>query len=502
MRPTVTTSRSVLTVTTGEAGSGKSYTRCAAFLTTHFLKESEGIHFSNFPLGVIPESHSHKPEFEGETFVDRIAKRVAKKNDDEEVLAALRARIQIIPKEVLDSWEKETSGPWEYFKEQNLQDAHITIDEIHNFIGPESSGPHKKRWYQWIGELRHSGAKLEVISQNRGKIPIEVRREAGFWIHCKNTETERDPFFGIELGDWYELRGLITGRYTSSFVEEIRREVLGKEGKPIERRLHKIDPQMFGLYDSYSAPQKSGVKGTASKREFQKRNPLGLLIWFLSRNIGRIIPKLALVAFFAWLLFGGSKTLFNWGMSFATLSKKPDAQQISQPPSAHAPNTAPLNTTLSGANPIPIPSKVTPAIISLPESEELELTVLAFIEDRCLLSDGQAYGIGDTLSVSSTASARITAISPKSRHVKLSNGSTLRLGRSAIVPRKTPTSVTPGLRTNTETSKPNISSPTAPGLVSGPANTSETPNTKAIPVLPDHNKRPESPPPSLRPRTL
>jgi len=476
MAPSVTTSRSVLTVTTGEAGSGKSYTRCAAFLSQHFLKESNGKHFSNFPLREVPSNHSHPPEYEGETFAERIAKYAARGNQDLE--EEYKSRIVCIPQDVLEDWEAEKSGPWEFFKDHDLQDAHITIDEIHNFIGPESTGGHKKKWYQWIGELRHSGAQLEVISQNRGKIPIELRREAGFWIHCKNTETERDPFFRIELGDWYELKAMVTGSYKSCFIEEIRREVLGKEGKPIDKRLHTIDPVLFGLYDSYSAPQKSGKKGTASQREFQKRSFAGLLLWFTTRNIGRIIPKLAIAGFFVWLLMGGSKTLFNWGMGMASLKTEAKKEDVPTKAKDTAKSEEPPPTETKSTQPSPSPTKENnPQKITL-AVPTVDLQVLAFIGNHCVLTDGQSYTLGETI-IMPSGSARIVALSPKTRLVKLSNGATLRFGKPAIQP---PTTILdanqkplPGsipiansVRSNPSEPKDIGISPGASGVVSGP----------------------------------
>ena len=77
--------RSVITLTTGPAGSGKTYVRCARFLVDEWLPERKGIHYSNFPV-----------------FRDKAAEFVARKlnkTSDE-----LLDRIQIIPDAVLNTW--------------------------------------------------------------------------------------------------------------------------------------------------------------------------------------------------------------------------------------------------------------------------------------------------------------------------------------------------------------------------------------------------------------
>jgi hypothetical protein len=111
--------RSVITLTTGPAGSGKTYVRCARFLVDEWLPERSGVHYSNFPV-----------------FREKVAEFVAKKlgKTAEEYLD----RIQIIPESVLNGWVSGQSGPWDYFKDKNLDGCHIAIDECHNFCGAKT----------------------------------------------------------------------------------------------------------------------------------------------------------------------------------------------------------------------------------------------------------------------------------------------------------------------------------------------------------------------------
>lgn len=295
--------KSVITVTAGEAGSGKTYARCARFLIERFLPDGDGVHWSNFPLGAVPEGHAYPPAFEGETFADRIAVEAGKRMGvaPSEILA----RVQVIPREELQRWERGESGPWDFFDSRDISGAHIAIDEVHNFLDPQGKGSVRQRWRQWLGEIRHRGATVEFISQNLAKVPMDLRREAGLYLEVKNTNTERDPFFRIELADWYELRAAwVTGRYQSSVIETEYRSAVGNKGPRNFRRSWALDPWWFQFYDSFSAPQKGGTSGKAARYQFQRRGRVGVLLWFLGKNLSRLAPKVALALFVLWLAFG------------------------------------------------------------------------------------------------------------------------------------------------------------------------------------------------------
>ena len=77
--------RSVITLTTAPAGSGKTYRRCAHYLINDFLPHGDGVHWSNFPV-----------------FRDVVAQAVAKRTGAP--VEAIMERIQIIPEEELKAW--------------------------------------------------------------------------------------------------------------------------------------------------------------------------------------------------------------------------------------------------------------------------------------------------------------------------------------------------------------------------------------------------------------
>lgn len=466
---------SVITCTTGEAGSGKSYARCARFLVDRFLKDCDGVHWSNFPLGVVPEDHPFPPEYEGETFTERIARAAAKLHGLDE--HALRERVQLIPADVLKSWERGDSGPWEFFEGRDLNGAHIAIDEIHNFLDPQAPPEQRKLWRQWLGEIRHRGCTVEFISQALQKIPLEIRREAGLHIACNNTETERDPFFRILLADWYELRAaFITRNYRSNVIERERRSAMGKESGWTDSRVWPFDVWYYRFYDSYSAPQKGGVKGRAQRRQFERHNRFGVLAWFVFSNAGRLLPRLGLALLIAWLTFGHVVGLGGgiWVMKqgFARLGpgvreraayeQKRNAARA-QVGSGAGPLVAPAAQPAAVAASAPVvPADATPAeklgAITLAaveaaraadaaleaERAALEQARARVVElERALLSgsqlmavgrgyvvlkDGQEYRIGETIEGGLFEGRKVQAVEWRRRRARLDDGTVLGVG--------------------------------------------------------------------------
>lgn len=455
--------RSVVTCTVGPAGSGKSFRRCAHFIINEFLPEHDGVHWSNFPLGTVPDDHSYPPEYEGETFIDRIANRAAAMHGlDEE---KLHSRIQMIPQEELKRWETGESGPWDFFEGKNLQDAHIAIDEIHNFLDPQAPQKQKQAWRQWLGEIRHQGATVEFISQSDQKIAIELRRESAMLIELQNTETLRDPVFRIELGDWYELRAMLLRRYSSGVQETVSRSAVKGRGSRISRKYFVLDPWYFQFYDSYSKPQKGGNKGRAQRRQWQRRNPLSLLAWFVGRNMPKLAPRFALVAVLAWvLLFDGGRVVMGWMFERAqtwgersasaipeATAKGGDRSRASSTGTRSSVEIQRASVTLADAldqsQDAVILAELFEALrvrynrldedhqILKAQHDELldqvrSLSALVAVTDRGVtLRSGYTYQLGEPIDYGEYSGRKITAIDTKRRTAKLDDGTVLRLMR-------------------------------------------------------------------------
>ena len=282
--------RSTVLLTTGVAGSGKSYVRCARFLVDEFLPDTDGVHYSNFPV-----------------FPEKIAALIAPRLKVEP--GAIIDRIKVIPDEALQTWISGESGPWDYFRDLDLQNTHIAIDEIHNFCGKNTKRKTRARWQSWLGEIRHRGATVEFISQSPQKIAREIEYEAGVRLSLINSADRRDPFFGVTLGDWYELRAkFFTGELEPRVWQVERRNVDGK-WLVQSTKSFLIEAHYFQFYDSYSAPHMGGRKASAPKYEFEKRSRIGLLWWFSRRNWWPIGSRSCVGVLLFLFFFGG---LGNW----------------------------------------------------------------------------------------------------------------------------------------------------------------------------------------------
>jgi hypothetical protein len=278
--------RGIITMTTAPAGSGKSYRRGPHFLLNEFLPHQEGVHWSNLPV-----------------FVDKLAEEMAKRTG--KPVDEFANRIKLIPPEVQQSWREGKSGPWEFFQDIDLQNAHVALDEFHEFCGTNKARHLREKYQFWFGQIRHRGATIEVISQAPEKIAREIHYEAGVQLSLVNSEDRRDPWFRILLGDWYELRAkFITGKYQSAIWEIEERKAKGKWITE-DSRLFWLDAFYFQFYDSYSKPADGQKKAEAQKREFEKRSAGALAWWFIRRNWIKLSIRAAFVGFLIWSFRAG-----------------------------------------------------------------------------------------------------------------------------------------------------------------------------------------------------
>lgn len=319
-------SNATLIVTEGVAGSGKSFSRCA-YAIPEFLREvkpgqdSEGNeivawHISNFPVRLDDWEDSNGKTHKGMASLCE--------SDYDVPAEEVFARVQIIPEEVLKTWQDKTSGPWDYFREWNLSGCHIAIDEAHNFIPQvgmgQGSAQHKQKWQVWLGEVRHRGCTVELLSQDSSKIAKEVLVETGLRISIVNAENTRIPRLGILLGDVLELWAkFVTGRYTTWCLEH---ESIRMHGKWLKQhgRARLMVPKYFDVYNSHSKPQAGGREGRSVERAFKRYSRFGLLWWFFLRNAGVCLSVLAICAFLVFVGPLGGHRLIWKGVSSAAAS--------------------------------------------------------------------------------------------------------------------------------------------------------------------------------------
>lgn len=280
--------RATVMLTTAPAGSGKSYRRCGHFLLTELIPNTSLIHLSNFPVKFDPWGENG--EKAGLIAV------AAKRGFSEDVI---RDRVRVLPEEIVEEWRDGISGPWDYFRELDISGYHLAIDEIHNFCGANSHERVKKQWQEWLGEIRHRGAKIEFISQHPQKIARELKNEAEVRLSLVRGDNRRDPFTGISVGDWGQLWAKVVGKYTPT-IFEIEKRMVDEKWKTSREVRFKFQKEFFEVYDSFSAPVQGGGGGQTEKEPFERFTWPRLLMWFVEQNFMALSWRIPLVGFLFW----------------------------------------------------------------------------------------------------------------------------------------------------------------------------------------------------------
>ena len=423
-----------IVMTTAPAGSGKSYER-TRYIVDEWLPHRDGVVITNLPLKV--------PE---------IAAFVAKRHPSM-TAAEVEERIEIIPAGAMKLWKEGESGPWEYFADSPLDGAYIVIDEIHNYCGNLHLPKVRKQWQAWLGEIRHTGAAaVEFVSQSPQKIAKELQAEATQHAHLIRSDLRRDPWFKILLGDWYELRALLTREYMAGVWRE---EFMAHGARKVRQlaKLFRFDKEYFALYESYSKPEGGG--GAAAKeppkQEFERRSALGLVGWFVRRNAWALFSRFGCVAVVLWIMFNPSYVWGIWKSAFQSTSglgqapKQADAKEKPTPvdaPDAVGPDglRSALVTKPTGGNAV---GQVESDEVTQLRSElddlrrryqeaaaELQRTyaVVLLTPSEVQFRDGYVYKIGEVVDHGPYKGQHVVRIDWERRYAVMSSGVALRMG--------------------------------------------------------------------------
>ena len=411
--------RPQITLVVGVSGSGKSYCRCVRFLLEDWLPNYDGIHYSNFPLGLVSESTAHTSHYEGETFIDRIAQAALKMHGIP--LEETKRRIQLIPRDEMKQWTKCGHGPWNYFSDKDLSGCHVAIDEIHNFCPSKSKPRHRDMWGEWLGELRHQGATAELITQNVGKLAKSIQDESDYRIRLKSSALERDPIFKIQLSDWYELAAAFTGRMPYIFIELEEHRESSQRWEVKDKRVFPVKYEYFDFYNSYEKPAKRGRAGTASLPQFKRRGRLGVFPWFFFRHPWAILSRVGILIAFIWFLTGGGGMII--GLIQRTAKQMFTAQRsgLHQPESSESSivETAKLDESESRPSPGEASGGADQVSPGQPQLVYLDYEAAYF-------SDGRKLTLGDAIRIGPVLHT-IKEIDYASRIVRLEPARTLRL---------------------------------------------------------------------------
>lgn len=302
---------SVIMLTTGVPGCGKTYVRAARFLVDDFLINTRGVHYSNFPLNVDVIADEVSRKMSRKFGIFGLKKRKVTPED-------IKKRIVVIPDEVLQSWRMERSGPWDYFAGVNLKYAHIAIDEIHNFLSPLSSLEYVQAWNDFLGEVRHRGCTFEGLTQDVGQVSQVLKGRAAVRLELVPGEDLRDPYFKIKMLDWYNLKAAFTGSFHKTVIAFEKRKLFSS-WKVNHSRCFLIVPEYFKYYNSFNASLQEKAQGEGAEEqdrtplnEYQQRGKISLLCWFFRRNWVTLTWRTAAVVLGIWLCFFGG---ISWVIS-------------------------------------------------------------------------------------------------------------------------------------------------------------------------------------------
>lgn len=313
--------KSVITLTTAPAGTGKTYRRGPHFLLNELLPDSEQRHVSNFPLEL--------EEWEGGRGLCAIGQKYFGLTPE-----VIRDRIELIPQEEINRWRDGESGPWDYFGgDYDLSGCHVAIDEIHNFCGRNAKPAIQKQWQEWLGEIRHRGARIEFITQHPQKMAKLFREEAEVLLELVKGESRRDPFFNIGMGDWYNVFARLTGKYSPAVFEQENRQNKSRF-EVVNEVCFRFDTKLFECYDSFSTPVQGGKKGVVEKEPWQRMGPFKFWFTFLFNNFGNLALRFGLVVFFLWAsVFGGGSKMMTYGMDYfqSYITSQATSQPVKKP---------------------------------------------------------------------------------------------------------------------------------------------------------------------------
>lgn len=390
---------SVVILTTGVPGCGKTYVRCARFLVDDFLPEQSGIHYSNFPIDVdvVADVVSRRMSSKSSFLFGR-KPRVVSPDD-------VKARIRVIPDVILQAWKNEQSGPWDYFEGVDLKYAHIAIDEIHNFMSNMHSLEHLKKWDEFLGEVRHRGCTFEGLTQSASQVSNILTRRAGVCYELVPAEDLRDPYFHIPMLDWYNLKAAFLGHLHKT-VFMVEKRLQGRTWKTNHTSRFFIVPEYFKYYHSFNASlseKESGVsdEGRAVQYEYEKRGRISLLFWFIRRNFLSLFWRIGLVSFIVWCcFFGGGLNFFHYFMDIFTGAVKNSTPK----PSSSVSKVVDSNLDPSGFNDIPIDndylsgsgagSRVPKGSATVPPFDSSGFLPVCFYDDNVWLKNGIKIYIG------------------------------------------------------------------------------------------------------------
>lgn len=289
---------STICITTGEPGAGKTLSRGVIYAVEVYLRDKIGNMYHNLPL-------------KHEEIADYLFKKY--KKDRTETLG----RLFYIPEESTKLWIDNCF--FEYFKDKDLHNAYVLIDEAHVYFGRNNltgKADLIASTEKALSEFRHNGAKLELMTQSYKSIHKTVRDRAGYAISILNFQDYNDVIFGIKMRDWLQLKAKLTGQYTSASLQ-IENKISEDKPQKICTKVWWHQSDYYKMYNTHNAGEGSQGADTAKlKDDWQIRSWPALVWWFMRRNffnlfIGSRISIIGWCLLF-FILLGPKNLIVAW----------------------------------------------------------------------------------------------------------------------------------------------------------------------------------------------
>ena len=428
-------SETIITATFGVPGSGKTYSRVKFLVDDFLLNNPSGMYITNIPLNVSKIAE----------YVSSVLTKKGAAVSPESVAS----RIHIIPEEVLIDWEKlnsldnkdlnlfdsSTFPPSKYLSSLSLEGSHIALDEFHKYFSKRGPKPLKKLWNDWFAEIRKTGCVFEAITQSYGQMADEFLDKVGTRLELINHSDLRDPFFGIKMGDWYELKAGLLGKLSLQRITE--RETMrscSDSGKIAwkftgKHQSYLLESFYFQFYNSFhNSTGTSGVRKTPSEIYGRK-----IVFWFLRRNIFSVLPRVLIFCFVVWfLLFGGVQfaigTVFDmlrFGSSNSFASNSVSATKSGSAALSGDANSGSVTKSGSATKPADANSGSVPKPDPPPDFSGFRPVL--FYRNFVFLASGEKVSVGYVFKGKLKNGCKVVQVSFADRYYVLSDGSVFRM---------------------------------------------------------------------------
>lgn len=413
---------STICITTGEPGSGKTLSRGVIYAVEVYLRDKIGIMYHNLPLhhDVIADYCSRKYKKDKKDFLDRLV---------------------FITDDEIHLWRNNCF--FDYFKDKDLHNAYVLIDEAHKYFGRENLTGQKKLIQdteKYLSEFRHNGAKLELLTQSYASIHKIVRDRSGYAISIINFQDYPDVIFNIKMSEWLQLIAKFKGSYNSASLQ-IEYKVAEDKRKKLETKVWWHNTSYYSMYNTHNSSDgaSSGADTKKLKQEWQLRSWPSLIYWFLRRNFLKIFfgSKITIIGWclILFVLYGPKNLIVSYINQIESVMIKPDKAKINNSKNE---NLEKKEIEVVKKSEVDEEKELLKSQLidletykkNVQNEMEKKSTIVLIDKDGLMLKDGSYFEINDILDFGKFKGKKINEIDIKKNRIYFSDGTFVALGTS------------------------------------------------------------------------